>query len=114
MCIRDSPENLEPENAVAGTIAWLLSAFATALALVASLVAKIGHGYNNESVTFGAIHLFLYVATITGIVTLVLTPFVLRARITPPPRNVTRGAVAIGLLPIVIRIAIAVMAVVNR
>ena len=106
-----NPEALEAPNAVAGTVAWLLSAFATVLGLLAAGIAWLVYTRNAERETFGAVHLFLFAATITGIVTLVLTVLVRRIRKRPPPTNVTRGAIVIGILPLVVQ---AVVAIVNR
>lgn len=100
-----NPEALESPNAVAGTVAWLLSALTTLLAMLVSLICRWIYSRNSESETYGGIGLFLFAATVTGIATLVLTFLVLRVRRTPPPRNVTRGAIVIGLLPFVLHFA---------
>ena len=104
-----NPEALEPLNAVAGTVAWLLSAMSTVLAMLVSLVARWVHAGNDEVETHGAVGLFLFAAIVTGVATLVLTLLVHRVRRTPPPSNITRGAVVIGLLPFMLQLVYALM-----
>lgn len=47
-------------------------------------------------------HLMLLVAAVTGLICLLLIPAVLRLRETPPPLAITRFAVVVSVLPIVV------------
>jgi hypothetical protein len=49
----------------------------------------------------------LFVAIVTGVVALVLTPLAYRVRLAPPPRAITVIAVLIGLLPLVVLVLLA-------
>lgn len=95
-------EARESQSAVASTVAWLLSALATLLALIVSVVAQLIYQQNGSQKTLAAIHMMLFSAVVTGIVTLVLTKVVHSARKTAPPKNVTIGAVTIGLVPLLV------------
>lgn len=102
---RVDPKSLETPRAVASTVAWLLATLATALGLVAALVAQVVHLRNQESDAHTFVQLFLFASTITGMVTLTLTPIVIRVRRIPAPRNVTIAAIVIGAAPFVVQLA---------
>lgn len=101
-----NPESQEPPNAVAGTVAWLLSAMATLFALLAAVIVRVIYLRNADERTRSGVYLFLFAALVTGCVALVLTPLVHRIRKNPPPRNVTIGVVTIGLVPIIIQVCL--------
>jgi len=102
---RVDPKSLESPGAVASTVAWLLATLATALGLIAALVAQILHMRNPESQAQSFVQLFLFAASVTGLVALTLTPIVKRVRRIPAPRNVTIAAIVLGATPFVVQLA---------
>ena len=102
---RVDPKSLESPRAVASTVAWLLATLATALGLVAAFVAQVIHLRNQESNAQSFVQLFLFAASVTGLVALTFTPIVKRVRRIPAPRNVTIAAIVIGATPFVVQIA---------
>jgi hypothetical protein len=94
----------------------MLSAMATAMALLVVLVSRLlvmgapaaVQGHHPLEAVSGAI---LLVAGTTGLVCLLLAPLVHRIRRTAPPRSITIGAALIGLAPLV---TIAVLALLSR
>jgi hypothetical protein len=97
----------ESRAAVALTVVWMLACMSTAvgsfvvLALRLLMLAFPVAGVRIHPLD-QATGVLLFVAVVTGVTCLVLTPLVYRVRIIPPPRPVTVGAVAIGLAPIVL------------
>jgi hypothetical protein len=107
------PDANESRAAVALTVAWMLTCMSTAAALFVVLALRLlmlafpaaAGGAHPLQRTAG---MFLFVALMTGVLCLILTPLVYRARMSPPPRAVTVGAVLIGIAPIVLMIVLTV------
>ena len=108
------PDERESRGAVALTVAWMLTCMSTAAGLLVVLALRL------LMIAFpmaaGGVHplervagVLLAVALITGICCVVLTPLVYRVRQTPPPREITVGAVLIGVAPIVLLIVLSVI-----
>ncbi len=96
-------------------MAWLLSATATLLVLVAWGVAWwIGTQWEQgmaeadaanhlSRAVFGA-QLLQFAATITGLVTLCLIPIMVRLRNVPAPRRLVWATTVIGMAPVMIQL----------
>ena len=98
-----APAEPESRASVALTVAWMLTSFCTAAALFVAapiwLVSrKLGPGGPQNPLAAIAL-VMLMVAALTGLTSLVLTPFALRIRQIPPPGAITIAAVLIGLAP---------------
>jgi len=94
----------EDRRAEALTVAWMLSTMVTLGALVFSgigmLVVPLLADQAGEAGALGVIPpLLLFVATVTGIVSLILMACAIRFRRSPPPRPVIIVSTAICLLP---------------
>lgn len=92
----------ESRSALSATVAWTLSLMATLAAEGIGLLSKLYTqfiGDNEVLLVLGAVMLF--VALIAGLVTLLLTPLVLKLAKTRPPRVVIQVAYVAGGLPIV-------------
>ncbi len=108
------PDELETRSAVALTVAWMLTCMSTAVGMfvvvafrMLMLAFPVAAGAQHP---FGRIAgVLLFVAIITGLVCLALTPLAYRVRATRPPRAVTIGAVLIGLSPIVLLVVLSVL-----
>ncbi len=101
------PDSNETRPAVALTVAWMLSCMSTAVGVLTVLALRLL--MLAFPVAPGADHpldriarVLLFVALITGVVCLAFTPLVYRVRKTPPPSPITRGAVLIGVAPMVL------------
>jgi hypothetical protein len=89
------------------TVAWMLTAFATGIALVVVLIVQVllwrFPPNTDGSKPFAAIpSLFLLIATVTGLLSLILMPVVYRVRRDPPPRSIGASVVIVCLLPLAI------------
>jgi hypothetical protein len=109
------PDEHESRAAVALTIAWMLTCMSTAAGMFVVLSLRLL--MLAFPVAAGGVHplgriagVLLFVAMITGIVCLGLTPLVHRTRQVAPPRTITIGAVLIGLSPMVMLIVLAAAA----
>ena len=99
----------EDRGSVALTVVWMLTALATAAAVAVVLVARLllwqfPPDSSGASPLRIVPELFLMVATITGLLCLVLTPVVYRARRDPPPRSIATTAVVVSVLPLALAI----------
>ena len=108
------PDERESRAAVALTVAWMLSCLSTAVALFVVLGLRLL--MLAFPVAAGGIHplgrvsgVLLSVAVITGLVCVAFIPLVYRARQFAPPREITIGAVMIGLAPIVFMIVLSLL-----
>jgi hypothetical protein len=110
-----APDANESRAAVALTVAWMLTCMSTAggmfvvlgLRLLMLAFAAAAGGAHPLQRMAGV---FLFVALMTGVMCLAMTPLVYRTRRNPPPQAVTVGAVLIGLAPIVLMIVLAISA----
>ena len=96
-------EAAESRSALSATVAWTLSLMST---LVAEVIGFLSRLYtkmvepNDLLTVMGAIMLF--VALVAGVVTLVLTPVVLKLAKKRPPNVIVQLACIAGALPIVV------------
>ena len=108
------PDAGESRAAVSLTVVWMLTCLATAAALAVVVALRL------VMATFpgpaGGAHplaqmasVLTFVAVVTGVMCLALTPLALRTRKTPPPRSVTVTALVIGALPILVLIVGAIL-----
>lgn len=105
--VRPAPDDKEPRASVATTVAWALTTLscgaAQLIAIISWLIARstgIPPGQANALMLMP--QTFMIVAVITGLITVGLTPIVLRVRPVRPPRAITAAAIIIGLMPIVL------------
>lgn len=88
------------------TVAWMLTLLATVGAEVVGTIARavilLADNVPDTWLAFSGVMLF--VASVTGLLCLGLTPLVCRFRREPPPRAITVFAVAASVLPLVIGI----------
>ncbi len=99
--LKESKVSAETPAAEALTIAWMLTALATVVAEIVAafawLVVWLG-GSPDIKVT-AMPRLATFVAAITGLVTLALTPLAVRARRIPPPQPIVAAVTVIGVIP---------------
>jgi hypothetical protein len=100
------PDAGESRGAVATTVAWMLLALscaaAQATALVVWLIARsAGIPANRPNALMLVPSTLMFVALLSGILVLALTPVVYRVRRARPPLAVTVGAVLIAIVPLV-------------
>jgi hypothetical protein len=108
------PDAGETRAAVALTVVWMLTCMSTAAAMLMVLIFRLlvigfpvaAGGRHPLAAVAGVL---LFVALMTGVLCLALTPLVYRVRRTRPPRAITIGAVLIGAAPIVTMIIINVL-----
>ena len=92
----------ESRTALSVTVAWTLALMAT---LAAEAIGVLCQGYvrlveaNDVVVVLGVVMLF--VALVSGCVTLLLTPLTVRMAKTRPPRSLVQLAYVAGVLPLV-------------
>jgi hypothetical protein len=105
------PDQHESRAAVAVTVAWMLACTSTVVGMFVVLAFQFlmiafpvagGRDHPLGRIA-GVLH---FVALITGIACLALTPLVYRIRGTPPPRAITVGAVMIGVSPMVLLVVL--------
>jgi len=107
------PDTQESREAVAVTVAWMLACTSTAVAMFVVLALRF------LIIAFptaaGQVHplgrisgVLLFVAMITGLMCVGLTPLAHRIRKIAPPRAITMGAVMIGLSPIALLVVLLV------
>jgi len=108
------PDAGETRAAVATTVVWMLTCMSTAAAMLMVLAFRlliigfpVAAGQRHPLAAVAGV--LLFVALMTGVLCLGLTPLVYRVRRTRPPRAVTVGAVLIGAAPIVTLIVINVL-----
>lgn len=97
----------EDRGSVALTVAWMLTALMTALAVAVVIVGRLLLWQFPPATTDArplafVPGLFLLVATVTAVLCLMLTPVVYRVRRDPPPRSIATTVVAVSLLPLAI------------
>jgi hypothetical protein len=79
----------------------MMTVLATVLAEIVALALRLMWWVDGSPTQLFLSNLMLLVAAATGAICLLTTPVVLRWRDSPPPKLITRFAVAVGLLPIV-------------
>jgi hypothetical protein len=106
------PDERESRAAVALTVVWMLACMSTVVGM--AVVGLLHLGMAVTPVAAGGLHplarisgVMLFVAIVTGVLSLVLTPLAYRVRMVPPPRAITIAAVLIGLLPLVVLVVLA-------
>lgn len=85
------------------TVAWMLSAMGTGATELVALLSMAALAYEPIALSLPERAdvlpwLLLFVAVITGTITLVLTPLVLRRRRTPPPSAIVNFAIFVGVV----------------
>lgn len=92
----------EGRTAEAATVAWMLSLMATILAEVVGMLCRWFTVLveANERLQLLSV-VMLFVALLAGIITLVMTPVVLRLSKVRPPSAIIQLAVVAGVLPLV-------------
>ena len=108
------PDERETRAAVAVTVAWMLTCMSTAVGVFVVLAFRllmlafpVAEGARHP--LGGMAGVLLFVAIITGLTCLALTPLVYRVRIARPPQAVTIGAVAIGVAPLVMLVVLSLL-----
>jgi hypothetical protein len=102
---RGSPTAGEDRGSVALTVVWMLTALATAAAMIVVAGLRVflwqypPEGDQTQPIQLMP-GLFLIVALTTGLLCLILTPVVHRFRVVAPPRQVSVVAVVVSLLPL--------------
>ena len=101
------PDDKESRASVATTVAWALTALSCGAAqIIAEVTWLIARSAGIPQGQPNALQLmpqtFMIVAVFTGLLTLGMTPVVLRVRQVRPPRVITAAAIVIGLMPIVL------------
>ena len=95
--------NGEPDEAQStevATIGWMLATMTTLICEVGSVAVRWIAGYvPSQPGLFVFSDLLLFVALVSGTVSLLLMLLVLRVRISPPPREIVAGSVLIALAP---------------
>ncbi len=93
----------ETQAAEAITVFWMVSALAAVSAQALGLVLQLYMRQQEkpEAWLVVASRTLLLVAFVAGVMTLVLTPLVLRSRTVPPPRPIIVGAVLAGVMSLV-------------
>ena len=101
----------EERSAEAATIGWMLTTLATLVALLCSLGAfLLVRTFENPPPSLELLPgLLLVVASMSGLVSVGLTPLVVRLRKVQPPTAITRGAVVLGAFPIVLMIVLEII-----
>jgi hypothetical protein len=96
-------EAAEDRTAVAANVAWMLSLMSTLTAETLGLVCR-WYTILVEPVDLLTVlsTVMLFVAVVSGIVTLIMTPIVLRSARTRPPSVIVRVAIFAGGLPLVV------------
>ena len=93
----------ETQAAEAVTVAWMLTLLATLLAEVSSSIVRMVALRQAEPGKLGMLaNLLFFIAVVSGIATVLLTPLTLSLRRTPPPRPLVVAAVVVGLLPLAV------------
>jgi hypothetical protein len=92
----------ETQRSVAVTVAWMMATVASAAALILMVTAYVAIRWltpdNAAPQTLAAIPgLLLFVAVVTGSLSLILIPIVYQLRPSPPPTAVTVGSAGIGV-----------------
>jgi len=113
------PPPAESRAAEAVTIGWMLSMMATIFCLVVYAIVRaviaFGSGVAGDGGAVGAdavmfyADLLLFTAMTVGIFSLLLVPIVFRLRRQKPPRGVTRVAITVGVLPVLLVIVRAIV-----
>ena len=108
------PDEQESRAAVAVTVAWMLACTSTAVGMFVVLAFRflmmafpVAAGRDHPLGRIAGV--LLFVAVMTGVVCLALTPVVYRVRGAAPPQAITIGAVMIGFSPIVMLIVLAIL-----
>ena len=101
------PPPVEDQRSVAVTVAWMMATLATAAALALAggayvLTRSLLSNAGQPNPLTALPGLLLFIAVVTGILTLLLIPVVYRVRTTPPPSTVTIGSACIAVSPWII------------
>ncbi|MBP89906.1 MAG: hypothetical protein CMJ64_24900 [Planctomycetaceae bacterium] len=96
----------EDRHSETATVAWMLTIIATLGAeIVGGLSVIVTGGWNVASDARSPFPgLMLFIAAVTGVVCLLLTPLVYRFRRVPPPAAITYAAVTASVLPLLVAI----------
>lgn len=99
------PATGEDRRGEAVTVGWMLAMLATAaadvLAVVAAVVMPIlAANAANPGMSLLLPRLMLFVASITGLVCILITPVVYSFRQSPPPLPITLFGITVSLLPV--------------
>lgn len=93
----------ESKGAEAVTVFWLLTGFSTAVAeLVWFVLRLMPHLFEDRERWLALLTVIFGIALLSGVVTLAVTPIVIRLRKTRPPRPVTVSSVFVGILPLIL------------
>lgn len=96
---------IESRAAEAMTIGWMLSMMATIICLLVYVIVRVVMASTDAAEEFVVYaDLLLFTAMVIGIVGLILAPVVYRLRVQKPPIGVTRFAVSVSLLPLLVLI----------
>ena len=100
------PEVHETRVAEAVTVAWMLAVVSTLMAEAVIIAARWYLSLHPELVLLQAFaELIFFAALVGGLLSLGLTPLVLKVRQTPPPRGIIVLAVVVGSAPLVVLLA---------
>lgn len=109
---RKQPANLtkpaaapeETRASLAVTVAWMLGALATFIAEVVGVLVKTVVAVTQSAPTWLQVvsEILFFVASITGFVTLLITPVCLKVRHVPPPKPITLLVIVIASMPLLI------------
>jgi hypothetical protein len=94
----------ESRQSVAVTVAWMLSLLVTLVAEVIAIPATIISKANPQPIGKGLTtapiaDLFIFLALVTGLITVALVPLVYRVRAVPPPQSITVAALVAAAVP---------------
>lgn len=93
----------EPRGVEVLTIVWMLSVTTTLVCELGAVAARWCSRMAPDNMLLTALSgLLLFAAAVVGLITLVLTPLVAKARRRGPPRGIVVFALAIGIAPLVV------------
>jgi hypothetical protein len=112
------PDAAESRGAVATTVAWMLMTLSCAAAQVVALgmwvlARSAGIPANRPNALLLVSSTLLFVAILTGILALALTPLIYRIRKSRPPTVVTIAAIAIAATPLIVILCLALVPLLN-
>jgi hypothetical protein len=99
------PATGEDKRGEAATVGWMLAMMATTAADVLSAFAgvimpAVARRAEEPGLAMALPQLLLFVAAMTGIVCVMLTPVVYKFRRTPPPVQITAFGIVVSVLPV--------------
>ena len=112
------PDAGESRGAVATTVAWMLLTLSCAAAQLTSLAMwglaqSADIPANRPNALMLVASTLLFVAILTGVLVLALTPLVYRVRKSRPPLVVTLIALALAALPLILLVVLAILPLLN-